>query len=168
MTQINAESTLDLIKDNIISNNTKSTISLIENYETCHEKVKIPYKRQNFKHFMYQKRLRYGSLCKTGLVNDKLRFFPNLEIINNNKAKQNEISLSELVRVPENEIDLENNHSKENIYSVDNNEFFRKLLYNTEFNLNIRESRREIKLKTMLEEKILILAKLNNKSNKNN
>jgi hypothetical protein len=137
----------------MINQNTYS-ISLIDGYKTSYEKTKIPFKKTNFKNYFYKKRINYGKLSMIGLAKNNLRFLPELEI----ESNADNDSISNLVCHP-----LENDF-KQNLPPLDE-DFYNKILFCSDLTLYTKESKREIKLKKMLEEKICKLMYLSKKNN---
>ncbi len=132
------------------------SLSLIEKYDTPLEKIKIPYKKLNYKMHYYKKRLNYGRLSSAGLVNDNLRLLPALDIINDNQ-----FNIASMISIPESNIN--SMHCKPEIKKLPVDEdLMKKLIYDSDMDFNIKESKREIKLKKMLEEKMKKLAQLTN------
>lgn len=123
------------------------SLSLINNYETSHEKIKFPYKKYNYKSYLYTKRKKYGHLSKLGMVNDNLRFLPTLDVTGDCE----DIKISDMVNVP-NKFDEFND--RQNYNELENDFYIQKLFYNSDFNLHFRKSQREIKLRKMLNDKI--------------
>jgi hypothetical protein len=130
-------------------NNNHSSLNLISNHETPYEKNKIPYKKFNYKTILYKKRIKYGIICKTGLVNEKVRFLPYSNI------GGVESQFKDLIKIPDPPSQLKED-------DLDNNYLVRNLFYNPNFNFNIRKSKRELKLNRMLSQRIKILNELTN------
>jgi hypothetical protein len=105
----------------------------------CYKTIKLnninTKKRINFKTFQYQKRLHYGRLETLGFLNSEMRLIPNP---NNN---------------------LEITFDAPSNYNTDDN-ILNKLNYCADLLVNIRESKREIKLKKMLLDKLTKLSRL--------
>ena len=127
------------------------SLSLINKYETVYEKIKFPYKKYNYKSFLYMKRTKYGLLSKIGMVNDKLRLLPTLDV-HESCAKEN--TISNLIKLPSEKL------QEEDFEDMENSFYLQKLIYNSNFNLNFRKSKREIKLRNMLDERIKQLSEL--------
>jgi len=137
-----------------ISRNNSLSIYLIDNYETPQEKIKFPFKKYNYKSLLYRKRIKYGHLSKIGIVNEKLRFLPTLDI--SEDLEENKIS--NLIKIPH---DTKIEHGEENYpEDLENSFYLQKLFYNSDLNLHFRKSQREIKLRKMLGEKIKELSKI--------
>ena len=108
---------------------------LLDTYLTALYKNRITQKKQTYKSLYYNKRLYYGFLESIGIVSQDLRLLP-----------------------------FENDLKIDKPFSLDNkDENQLNCLINS--NINIRESKREIKLKKMLYDKLDSLKKLNDSLN---
>ena len=123
----------------------------LNNYITPIDKEKIPKKKFNFNEFLYRKRIKYGKYIEMGLVSDKVKFC----------IKEGNIiyQLDEKVE--------ENSENKNDI----NNKYLKALYYCSELDFSIMPSKREIKLRKMLDERIekyrAIINKNRNENKKN-
>ena len=127
------------------------SLSLINKHETVYEKLKFPFKKYNYKSFLYMKRTKYGLLSKIGMVNDRLRLLPTLDV---HESSTKENTTSNLVKLPSEKF------QEEDFDDIDNSFYLQKLIYNSNFNLNFRKSRREITLRKMLDERIKQLSEM--------
>jgi hypothetical protein len=119
----------------------KSTMSLLDGHLTPNYSSRLYNKRYNFKKYMYRKRLTYGILSQAGIVNETLRTLP---WIFQDERNQKEILSS--ISTPTSDNINEDNQSELN-----------KLIYDSEFNLTFRQSKREMRLRQMLEERVKLL-----------
>ena len=106
----------------------------LNNYITPIDKEKIPKKKFNFNEYLYRKRIKYGKYVEMGLVSDKLKFC----------IKDGNI-IYQLDDKPE-----EKSGNKDDI----NNKYLKALYYCTELDFSIMPSKREIKLRKMLNDRI--------------
>ena len=114
-------------------NNNDSKNSL-NNYITPIDKEKIPKKKFNFNEFLYKKRIKYGKYIEMGLVSDKVKFcVKDGKIIYqlDEKAEENSEVKSDL-----------------------NSKYLKALYYCSELDFSIMPSKRELKLRKMLNERI--------------
>ena len=130
--------------------------SLIE-FITPVDKEKIPKKKLNFKELLYRKRIKYGKYIDMGLVSDKVKFY----------VKDGNI----IYQIDERNIDSkkddksdENNEGKNDL----NSKYLKALYYCSELDFSIMPSKREIKLRNMLNERIEKYRALTKKSKKEN
>lgn len=124
------------------SNKYENCVSLINTSLTPYVQNQIPFKKFSYKKYLYNKRINYGHMCKSGIVNENLRLLPIIEISN---------SISQLIK-PDSNKSIE----KKNI--IDET-FFKKLMYDSDLNFYMRESKREVKLKKMLRDRLNKLIK---------
>ena len=136
---------------NIDENN--NSISLIDSFDTPYDKNKIPYKKMNYKYLLYKKRLNYGRNSLLGIVNQEMRLLPTLEIINDNNTNISNLVNSGLMNT--------NERSSCPQSPIDEN-FYNKLIYDCDLDFNVKESKREIRLKKILQEKLKKLLHLTN------
>ena len=106
----------------------------LNDYITPIDKEKIPKKKFNFNEFLYKKRIKYGKYIEMGLVSDKVKFC----------IKDGNI-IYQL-----NEEDEENRENKVDI----NNKYLQALYYCSELDFSIMPSKREIKLRKMLDDRV--------------
>jgi hypothetical protein len=137
---------------------TKNSICLIDKYDTPLEKNKIPYKKLNYKMHFYKKRLNYGRLSNAGFLNNNLRLLPTLDFVNDNQS-----NIANMISIPNNYESTKYGHTQNQRLPIDE-DLMKKLIYDCDMDFNIRESKREINLKKMLEEKMKKLALLTNYS----
>ena len=108
----------------------------LNNYITPIDKEKIPKKKFNFQEFLYRKRIKYGKYIEMGLVSDKVKFCikgGNIIYRLDEKAEENFDTKKE---------------------SDINNKYLNALYYCSELDFSIMPSKREIKLRKMLDERI--------------
>lgn len=118
----------------------------IGNYITTVELGKIPKRKMNYRQYLYKQRIKYGRYCKMGIVNDKMKFqFKDGKLV----------------------YELDNNMSKEEHDKIMNDEFYKSLFYCSDLDFSVMPSKREIKLRKLLDEKINRLKELT-KCNNNN
>ena len=123
----------------------------LNNYITPIDKEKIPKKKFNFNEFLYKKRIKYGKYIEMGLVSDKVKFcVKDGKIIYqlDEKAEENSEVKSDL-----------------------NSKYLKALYYCSELDFSIMPSKRELKLRKMLNERIekyrAIINKNKNENKKN-
>jgi len=122
-----------------------------------------PLSKKKLKMEIYEKRINYGKLINSGLVSDKLAFKPVVEKVNKNLL--NDIIGYKFINTINNNCkgnnpnNLEENKNTSNTDDEESKLF--NLIYDSELNTEPRMSKREIKLRKKLEEKILELKKLN-------
>jgi hypothetical protein len=116
----------------------KNTISLIDSYLTPNYVNKLQNKRYNLKKHLYRRRLAYGRFEQTGIVNEALRTLPWIYQSENQKELLANININK---------EFAQNNDESEIY-------LNCLLNNSDFNFNFRPSKRELRLKAMLSEKI--------------
>ena len=111
-------------------------------YITPIDKEKIPKKKMNFKELLYRKRIKYGKYIDMGLVSDKVKFY----------IKDGNI----IYQIDERNVDdkMEQNEEKEEEKSDLNSKYLKALFYCSELDFSIMPSKRELKLRKMLNEKI--------------
>ena len=126
-------------------------IETLETYITPIDKEKIPKKKMNFKELLYRKRIKYGKYIDMGLVNDKVKFY----IKDGNIIYQiDERNINEKKEEESNEkLDL-------------NSKYLKALYYCSELDFSVMPSKREIKLRKMLNERIEKYRALINKNKK--
>ena len=107
-------------------------------YITPVDKEKIPKKKMNFKELLYRKRIKYGKYIDMGLVSDKVKFY----------IKDGNI----IYQIDERNVDdkMEQNEEKEDL----NSKYLKALFYCSELDFSVMPSKREIKLRKMLNERI--------------
>ena len=104
------------------------------NYLTPIDKEKIPKKKVNFKELLYRKRIRYGKYVDMGIVNSKVKF----------SIKHDHIIYH---------ID-ESNIKDEKTEDELQHKYFDALYYCSELDFSIMPSKREIKLRKLLHERL--------------
>ena len=105
----------------------------IMKYITTYDLTKIPKKKMNYKQYFNRQRLKYGKYIQMGLVNDKIKF----------KFKDGKLIY---------EIDNTVDKQTEDILLNDN--FYKNLFYCSDLDFSIMPSKRELKLRKMLNERI--------------
>ena len=107
-------------------------------YITPVDKEKIPKKKMNFKELLYRKRIKYGKYIDMGLVSDKVKFY----------IKDGNI----IYQIDERNADdqMDQNEEKEDL----NSKYLKALFYCSELDFSVMPSKREIKLRKMLNERI--------------
>ncbi len=156
-----ADENIEEDKDNF---NNNQSLSLIDSYKTSYKKNKnLRFNKINYKQNLYKKRIHYGRLSMIGIVNDELRLFPALELdLNDSNKVDDSANISNFISMPDEKC---LNSSKEFLPPLDEN-FFNKMLNDSNLFLYTRESKREIKLKKMLEDKMRkLMYIINNKKN---
>ena len=110
----------------------------LDDFITPVDKEKIPKKKLNFKELLYRKRIKYGKYIDMGLVSDKVKFY----------IKDGNI----IYQIDERNIDekKENEEDKSDL----NSKYLKALYYCSELDFSIMPSKREIKLRKMLNERI--------------
>ena len=126
----------------------------LNNYITPIDKEKIPKKKLNFKELLYRKRIKYGKYIDMGLVSDKVKFFIKDENI---IYQIDERDIDE-----KKELEGENEEGKSDL----NSKYLKALYYCSDLDFSIMPSKREIKLRKMLNEKIEKYRALINKNKK--
>ena len=118
----------------------------LSNYITTVELRKIPKRKMNYRQYLYKQRIKYGKYCKMGLVNDKMKFhFKDGKLI----------------------YELDSSVNKEEEEKMLSDPFYKALFYCSELDFSVMPSKREKKLRTMLNDKINRLKELTmNNSNK--
>ena len=111
-------------------------------YITPIDKEKIPKKKLNFKELLYRNRIKYGKYIDMGLVSDKVKFY----------IKDGNI----IYQIDERNVNdkIEQNEEKEEEKSDLNSKYLKALFYCSELDFSVMPSKREIKLRKMLNEKI--------------
>ena len=104
------------------------------NYLTPIDKEKIPKKKVNFKELLYRKRIRYGKYVDMGIVNSQVKF----------SLKHDHIIYH---------ID-ESNTKYEKTEDELQHKYFDALYYCSELDFSIMPSKREIKLRKLLHERL--------------
>ena len=122
----------------------------LSDFTTPVDKEKIPKKKMNFKELLYKKRIKYGKYIDMGLVNDKVKFY----------IKDGNI----IYQIDERNVD--DNIDKKDEKSDFNSKYLKALYYCSELDFSIMPSKREIKLRKMLNERIEKYRALINKSKK--
>ena len=122
----------------------------LSDFITPVDKEKIPKKKMNFKELLYKKRIKYGKYIDMGLVNDKVKFY----------IKDDNI----IYQIDERNAD--DNIDKKEEKSDLNSKYLKALYYCSELDFSIMPSKREIKLRKMLNERIEKYRALINKSKK--
>ena len=122
-------------------------------YITPIDKEKIPKKKMNFKELLYRKRIKYGKYIDMGLVNDKVKFY-----IEDGKV---------IYQIDERNVDdkIDKNETEEEKSDL-NSKYLKALYYCSELDFSVMPSKREIKLRKMLNERIEKYRALINKSKK--
>ncbi len=117
------------------------------------DKEKIPKKKLNFKELLYKKRIKYGKYIDMGLVSDKVKFY----------IKDGNI----IYQIDERNVDdkIEKNELEEEKSDL-NSKYLKALYYCSELDFSVMPSKREIKLRKMLNERIEKYRALINKSKK--
>ena len=105
-----------------------------KNYLTAIDKEKIPKKKLNFKELLYRKRIRYGKYIDMGIVNPQVKF----------SIKHDHIIYH---------ID-ESNVKDEKTENELQSKYFDALYYCSELDFSIMPSKREIKLRKLLRERL--------------
>ena len=118
----------------------------LSNYITTVELGKIPKRKMNYRQYLYKQRIKYGKYCKMGLVNDKMKFrFKDGKLIYELDSSVNKEEEEKMLSAP----------------------FYKALFYCSELDFSVMPSKREKKLRTMLNDKINRLKELTmNNSNK--
>ena len=130
----------------------------LSEYITPVDKEKIPKKKLNFKELLYRKRIKYGKYIDMGLVSDKVKFY----------VKDGNIIYQIDERNIDNKKDEKNDENSEGQNDL-NSKYLKALYYCSELDFSIMPSKREIKLRNMLNERIekyRALTKKNKKENK--
>ena len=130
----------------------------LSEYITPVDKEKIPKKKLNFKELLYRKRIKYGKYIDMGLVSDKVKFY----------VKDGNIIYQIDERNIDNKKDDKNDENSEGQNDL-NSKYLKALYYCSELDFSIMPSKREIKLRNMLHERIekyRALTKKNKKENK--
>ena len=122
----------------------------LSDFITPVDKEKIPKKKMNFKELLYKKRIKYGKYIDMGLVNDKVKFY----------IKDGNI----IYQIDERNAD--DNIDKKEEKSDLNSKYLKALYYCSELDFSVMPSKREIKLRKMLNERIEKYRALINKSKK--
>ncbi len=123
----------------------------LDDYITPVDKEKIPKKKLNFKELLYRKRIKYGKYIDMGLVSDKVKFY----------IKDGNI----VYQIDERNIDNKKEEPNEEKNDL-NSKYLNALYYCSELDFSIMPSKREIKLRKMLNERIEKYRALINKSKK--
>lgn len=127
--------------------NKDKDLSVISTYITTVDLEKIPKKKMNYKQYLYNQRIKYGKYCQMGLVNDKVKF----------RIKDNQLIY-----------EIDNSYSKfKEEEKINNDAFYKALFYCSELDLSIMPSKREIKLRSMLNQKLTRLKELTRGMNNN-
>ena len=124
-------------------------IESLNSYITPIDKEKIPKKKMNFKELLYRKRIKYGKYIDMGLVNDKVKFY----------IKDGNI----IYQIDERNINEKKEEKEENDL---NSKYLKALYYCSELDFSVMPSKREIKLRKMLNERIEKQRALINKNKK--
>ena len=123
----------------------------LDDYITPVDKEKIPKKKLNFKELLYRKRIKYGKYIDMGLVGDKVKFY----------IKDGNI----VYQIDERNIDNKKEEPNEEKNDL-NSKYLNALYYCSELDFSIMPSKREIKLRKMLNERIEKYRALINKTKK--
>ena len=125
----------------------------LDKYLTPVDKEKIPKKKLNFKELLYRKRIKYGKYIDMGLVSDKVKFY----------IKDGRI----IYQIDERDVNdkIEEINEKKNDI---NSKYLKALYYCSELDFSMMPSKREIKLRNMLNERIEKYRALINKNKKEN
>ena len=123
----------------------------LNDYITPVDKEKIPKKKLNFKELLYRKRIKYGKYVDMGLVSDKVKFY----------IKDGNI----IYQIDESNIDKKKEEINEEKNDL-NSKYLNALYYCSELDFSIMPSKREIKLRKMLNERIEKYRALINKTKK--
>ena len=130
----------------------------LSDFITPVDKEKIPKKKMNFKELLYKKRIKYGKYIDMGLVSDKVKFY----------VKDGNIIYQIDERNIDNKKDEKNDENSEGQNDL-NSKYLKALYYCSELDFSVMPSKREIKLRNMLNERIekyRALTKKNKKENK--
>ena len=153
------------------SENRINSLNLIDDYMTPLERNKIPFKKLNFKTNNYKKRLTYAKLEKMGIVNDDLRILIALETVEDlqNYNNDRDKNLSELINCDKsnNKNTISSNYPKFSDSNLEEN-ILNKLIYDADLDFNLRESKREINLKKLLNDKLKKFVEINKIKRNNN
>lgn len=104
----------------------------LENFNTTYDLSKIPKKKLNYKKLLYRQRLRYGKFIDIGLVIDSLLFtYKNGQMV---------------YQI--------NNTCNENVDILMEDQFYKSLFYSSDLDFSTRPSKREMKLRKIMHEKI--------------
>ena len=128
------------------SQNNKEDQNSLNYYLTPIDKEKIPKKKFNLKELLYRKRIKYGKYIEMGLVSDKVKF----------RVKDGNIIYQLDERGEEKNEDTNNINSK----------YLKALYYCSELDFSNMPSKREIKLRKMLDERIEKYRAIINKNKK--
>ena len=124
----------------------------LNDFITPVDKEKIPKKKLNFKELLYRKRIKYGKYIDMGLVSDKVKFY----------IKDGNI----IYQIDESNIDNKKDEDLKEEKNDLNSKYLNALYYCSELDFSIMPSKREIKLRKMLNERIEKYRALINKSKK--
>jgi hypothetical protein len=178
--QENLNNEENIVPDNCNNNKVDKIMNnelILDNFETIFDKTKLPNKKLNFKQYAYKKRISYGRLSTMGLVNDNARYIQLSGVLNRNLIAEGQNNINgktdnEKIQIHTDMKRKCNNHMTGDdamLTSPLDDNFYRSLYYCSELNFNLREQRREGKLKQMLNEKLILLMELKKlKSNKLN
>ena len=123
-------------------------------YITPIDKEKIPKKKMNFKELLYRKRIKYGKYIDMGLVSDKVKFYiKDGHIIYQIDERNVDEKIEPVEKKEEEKLDL-------------NSKYLKALYYCSDLDFSVMPSKREIKLRKMLNERIEKYRALINKSKK--
>ena len=105
----------------------------IMKYITTYDLTKIPKKKMNYKQYFNRQRLKYGKYIQMGLVNDKIKFrFKDGKLI----------------------YEIDNSVDKQAEDLLLNDNFYKNLFYCSDLDFSVMPSKRELKLRKMLNERI--------------
>jgi len=105
----------------------------IMKYITTFDITKIPKKKMNYKQYFNRQRLKYGKYIQMGLVNDKIKFrFKDGKLI----------------------YEIDNSVDKQAEDLLLNDNFYKNLFYCSDLDFSVMPSKRELKLRKMLNERI--------------
>lgn len=122
----------------------------LNSYNSIFLKNQIPQIRLNARNYIYNKRIKYNTLSKAGLIIDNLKYenidlslFNNKMFVLNNQIIKNEEIQQQII--------------KETKFDIDNSQLFLHVQNISKITSHIRQSKRELTLKQMLKDKISVL-----------
>jgi hypothetical protein len=116
----------------------KNSTGYLDNHLTPRYCNRLQNKRFNFKKQKYRNRLTFGKLAQAGIVNEMVRTLP--------WVFRDEVNKGEIIE----NIKAESN----NLTNDEESYFFNRLLNDSEFNLTVRPSKRELLLRSMLNDRL--------------
>ena len=116
----------------------------IENYMTTIDLVKIPRIKMNYKQYLYKQRIKYGNYLRMGIVSENISF----------GLKEGKFLIK-----------LDNSPDKDTEANLED-DLYKKLFYSSELDFGDMRSKREIRLRKMLQERIDKYKELIKKNNK--